>query len=217
MSRGIFITFEGPEKSGKSTQARLLEKYLKSKGWKTLFIREPGSTVIGEKIRRVLLDRKNDGMSLVAEMLLYTASRAQLVEEVIRPALRRGMIVLCDRFQDSTLAYQGYGCGLDVAVLEKVGKLATSGITPDLTLLLDFWQSRDKLKNESAPDRIELRPDAFHQRVKKGYFVLAGRYPQRIKIVRVEPGIQETQAKIREIVESCLLKKSSDKKRPSRS
>lgn len=216
-SQGMFITFEGCEKSGKSTQANLLSRYLKACGFKTLFIREPGSTVLGEKIRRILLDKRNDRMSLVAEMLLYMAARAQLVEEVIRPALARGMVVLCDRFQDSTLAYQGYGCGLEIAALKKMGRWATAGLTPDLTLLLDSWQSRDKLRNTSSPDRIELRPDAFHNRVKKGYRALARKYPSRIKTIRVQPSIRETQAEIREIVESCLLKKSSDKKRPSRS
>jgi len=216
-SRGMFLTFEGCEKSGKSTQARLLSRYLKARGFKTLFIREPGSTVLGEKIRRILLDKRNDRMSLATEMLLYMASRAQLVEEVIRPALAKGTVVLCDRFQDSTLAYQGYGCGLDIAVLEKTGRWATGGLTPDLTLLLDSWESRDKLRSTSSPDRIESRPDAFHNRVKKGYLALARAYPGRIKTVRVQPTIRETQAEIREIVESCLLKKSSDKKRPSRS
>jgi dTMP kinase len=213
----MFLTFEGCEKSGKSTQARLLSRYLKARGFKTLFIREPGSTVLGEKIRRILLDKRNDRMSLATEMLLYMASRAQLVEEVIRPALAKGTVVLCDRFQDSTLAYQGYGCGLDIAVLEKTGRWATGGLTPDLTLLLDSWESRDKLRSTSSPDRIESRPDAFHNRVKKGYLALARAYPGRIKTVRVQPTIRETQAEIREIVESCLLKKSSDKKRPSRS
>lgn len=216
-SRGMFLTFEGCEKSGKSTQARLLSRYMKARGFKTLFIREPGSTVLGEKIRRILLDKRNDRMSLATEMLLYMASRAQLVEEVIRPALAKGTVVLCDRFQDSTLAYQGYGCGLDIAVLEKTGRWATGGLTPDLTLLLDSWESRDKLRSTSSPDRIESRPDAFHNRVKKGYLALARAYPGRIKTVRVQPTIRETQAEIREIVESCLLKKSSDKKRPSRS
>ena len=216
-SRGMFITFEGCEKSGKSTQAKLLSRYLRARGLETLFIREPGSTILGEKIRRILLDKKNDKMSVATEMLLYMASRAQLVEEVIRPALAQGMVVLCDRFQDSTLAYQGYGCGLDIAVLEKTGRWATGGLTPDLTLLLDSWESRDRLRRTSSPDRIESRPDTFHNRVKKGYRTLAGKYPGRIKTVRVQPSIRETQAKIREIVESCLLKKSLDKKRPSRS
>ncbi|MFA5038384.1 MAG: dTMP kinase [Candidatus Omnitrophota bacterium] len=213
--KGFFITFEGPEKSGKSTQARLLESYLKGRGFKTVFIREPGSTAIGEKIRRVLLDKKNDGMSLAAEMLLYSAARAQLVSEVVSPALKKGAVVLCDRFQDSTIAYQGYGCGMDTRAIIDVGRLATQGLRPDLTLLLDFWQSRQHLRDERAPDRIEMRSGAFHARVKKGYFTLARKDPARIKIVRVQPDISRTQQRIREIVDQCLLKRSSDRKKRS--
>ncbi len=216
-TRGIFITFEGCEKSGKSTQARLLSRHLRARGFKTLFVREPGSTSLGEKIRKILLDKRNDRMSLATEMFLYMAARAQIVAEVIRPALAQGTVVLCDSFQDSTVAYQGYGCGLDIAVLERTGRWATGGLVPDLTLLLDSWQSRENLRSASAPDRIESRPDAFHNRVKNGYRALARKHPGRIKTVRVQPSIRQTQKKIREIVESCLLKRFSDKKRPSRS
>ena len=152
--RGKFITFEGPEKSGKSTQACLLSRYLKKRGFKILFIREPGFTAIGEKIRKLLLDKKNSRMSVMTEMLLYMAARAQVVQEVIRPALEKGFIVLCDRFQDSTLAYQGFGCGLDKNVIKTIGSFVMQEIKPDLTLLLDFWQSRENLKNQNALDRI---------------------------------------------------------------
>ncbi len=210
MKRGIFITFEGAEKSGKSTQARLLCAYLRRRGRKTLFIREPGSTVIGEKIRRVLLDRRHDRMSVPAEMLLYMAARAQLVEEVIRPALAKGVVVVCDRFLDSTIAYQGFGCGLGVDVLRRIGRIATGGLTPDLTLLLDFRQSGQHLKNEKARDRIEARPDAFHRRVKRGYIVLARRSRRRIKVVRVRDDVRATQAHIRVLVDTCLSMRSSD-------
>jgi dTMP kinase len=213
--KGMFITFEGPEKSGKSTQACLLSQYLKAKGFKTLFIREPGSTLIGEKIRKVLLDKKNRRMAAMTEMLLYMAARAQLIQEVIRPALERGFIVLCDRFQDSTLAYQGFGCGLDIGTIGKVGNFVTEGITPDLTLLLDFWQSQKHLKNQKAPDRIEMRPDSFHQRVKKGYFALAKKEPKRIKVIKVQKNRDQTQQMVREIVDQCLLKRSSVRKAPS--
>ncbi len=210
MKRGIFITFEGAEKSGKSTQARLLCVYLRRKGRKTIFIREPGSTVIGEKIRRVLLDRRHDRMSVVAEMLLYMAARAQLVEEVIRPALAKGVVVVCDRFLDSTIAYQGFGCGLDVEAIRRIGRIATGGFTPDLTLLLDFRQSREHLKNEKARDRIEARSDAFHRRVKRGYAALARQSRRRIKVVRVRDDVHATQACIRAIVDTCLLRELSD-------
>ena len=213
--KGFFITFEGPEKSGKSTQARLLETYLKKEGFKTVFVREPGSTVISEKIRRILLDKRHDGMAQMTEMFLYSAARAQLVEEVVRPALKRGCIVLCDRFQDSTIAYQGYGCGLPVHVITQTGRLATGGLKPDLTLLLDFWQSQEHLRNEALPDRIEMRPDAFHARVKKGYFALARQEPGRIKVVRVQDDKNRTQQYIRELVKQCLSRKSQDRKKRS--
>jgi dTMP kinase len=216
MRRGKFITFEGPEKSGKSTQAALLSGYLRSLGFKTIFVREPGSTKIGEKIRRLLLDTRHAEMSEMAEMLLYMAARAQLVAEVIAPALKKGCVVLCDRFLDSTLAYQGYGCGLDKDIIAKVGVWATDKVKPDLTLLLDFWASSANLKNHKTPDRIEMRPDAFHEKVRRGYFTLAQKEPGRIKIVRVEDKKEQTQSKIREIVDSCLLKRSSAKKVPSR-
>lgn len=206
--KGRLITFEGPEKSGKSTQAKLLSRYLKEKGYKTLFIREPGSTAISEKIRRVLLDKKNDSMSLLTETLLYLAARAQLVQEVIRPALKKGCIVLCDRFQDSTIAYQGYGCGVDINFIKEAGVYVTQGIQPDLTLLLDFWESKTHLRNHKAPDRIEMRPDAFHAKVKRGYFLLAKKKPRRIRIVKVQPAVSATQQRIREIVTACLLKRS---------
>jgi len=215
--KGRLITFEGPEKSGKSTQAKLLSRYLKKRGYRTLFVREPGSTLIGEKMRRILLDKGNAGMSVAAEMLLYMAARAQLVEQVIGPALKRGCIVLCDRFLDSTLAYQGFGCGVDIGLIKKIGALAAAGIKPDLTLLLDFWQSRSYLKNHKSPDRIEMRCDAFHRRVRKGYFLLAKNEPRRIKVVCVQKDLNETQAIIREIVDRCLLKRSSDRKTRSRS
>lgn len=207
MQRGKFITFEGPEKSGKSTQAKLLADYLKNSGYKTIFIREPGSTKIGEAIRKVLLNKKNQEMSIMAEMLLYMAARAQLVEQVIEPALKKGYIVLCDRFLDSTIAYQGSGCGLGVSVIKKIGELSTSGLMPDLTLLLDFWASKTHLKNHNNPDRIEMRSSAFHKRVKNGYFVLAKKNPKRIKIIKVQDQMSDTQKIIREIVLKCLLKK----------
>jgi dTMP kinase len=215
MRKGHFITFEGPEKSGKSTQADLLSVYLRARGRKVLFLREPGSTAIGEKIRRILLDKKNVRMSMATEMMLYMAARAQLVEEVIRPFLSRGGIVLCDRFLDSTVAYQGYGAGLDAGWIRRCGQFATGGLTPDLTLLLDFWKSPVHLKNDKRPDRIEMRSRAFHGRVRRGYFQMARQEPRRIKIIRVRDDIAETQRVIRETVESCLFKGLSGKKRPS--
>lgn len=215
LKKGRFITFEGAEKSGKSTQARLLIEYLEKKGYEVVFVREPGSTKIGEKIRHLLLDVEHQEMSILTEMLLYMAARAQLVREVIRPALVKGAIVLCDRFYDSTLAYQGFGCGLDKGVIKAVNNVATEGMKPDLTLLLDFFKSCDSLKREACRDRIEMRSDLFHERVKKGYFALAKIEPERIKIIKVQDNLDKTQELIREIVNQCLLKKSSARIQPS--
>ncbi len=208
LEKGRFITFEGSEKSGKSTQAQLLSGYLKEKGYETVFVREPGSTRIGEKIRHLLLDVEHQEMSILTEMFLYMAARAQLMEEIIKPALSKGAVVLCDRFYDSTLAYQGFGGGLDRGMIKTVNDVATSVIKPDLTLLLDFFQSEASLKKESCRDRIEMRPDLFHERVKMGYFELAKKEPGRIKVVKVAQSRDETQRLIREIVDQCLSKKS---------
>jgi len=136
--KGTFITFEGSEGCGKSTQSRLLYQYLKRKGYKAIYLREPGSTAIGEKIRKILLDAKNLTLTPVSEMLLYMAARSQIVDEMIKPALAAGEVVICDRFLDSTLAYQGYGLGLDIKLLEEIGKHVTRKIRPDLTILLDL-------------------------------------------------------------------------------
>lgn len=208
-SRGMFITFEGPEKSGKSTHARLLEKYLRGRGYATLFVREPGSTRTGERIRRILLDKKAQGMSVFCEMLLYMAARAQLADEAIRPALEKGVVVLCDRFLDSTIAYQGYGCGLDIAVIKEIGSRIVGDLTPDLTLLLDFCESTHRLRRTSSRDRIEMRPDAFHRRVREGYRRLSREEKGRIKIVSVLSDKSQTQDSIRKIVDICLSRKSS--------
>lgn len=206
MARGYLITLEGPEKSGKSTQSKLLAQYLKQKGRKVCFVREPGSTLIGEKLRRLILDTEHAGMSLWTEALLYMAARAQLLEEVIRPALKNGFIVLCDRFTDSTIAYQGFGCGLPVKAIGTIGMHATAGIEPDLTLLLDFWASTRQRKSGARKDRIEGRSDAFHRRVKAGYFALARRYPRRIKVIKVCEDKRQTHLKIREVVDACLFR-----------
>ena len=161
-----FITFEGFEGSGKSTQARLLCRYLKSKGKNVLHIREPGGVVISEKIRGILLDVKNKGMGKICETLLYMAARAQLVEEIIAPALKKGRTVICDRFLDSTLAYQGYGAGVDLAFIRQTGKAATKNIAPDLTLLFDIPVKKGLARTGKVKDRIELRSLQYHNRVR---------------------------------------------------
>lgn len=198
--KGTFITFEGSEGSGKSTQSKLLYQYLRRKGFDVLYLREPGGTAISEKVRRVLLDARHDAMSQAAEMLLYMAARAQLVEEVIRPALSKGRIVICDRFLDSTLAYQGYGLGMDIGLIRRVGAFATGGIKPTLTIFLDLAVTKGLRHRRASRDRIEKRPLHYHERVRKGYLALAAQEPFRIKVVKVEKDKMKTQAAIREVV-----------------
>ncbi|MCX5714460.1 MAG: dTMP kinase [Candidatus Omnitrophica bacterium] len=202
--KGAFITFEGSEGCGKSTQAKLLYGFLKRKGCKVIFLREPGGTKISEKIRKILLDKKNDGMSPISEMLLYMAARAQVMGEIIRPALGAGKIVLCDRFLDSTIAYQGYGLGMDIGFIKSIGKFVTQGLQPDLTILLDMPLKeafRCRAKNK---DRIEERSLSYHKRVLDGYFKLAAGEPGRIKVVKVLKFKAQTQTKIRKITADFL-------------
>jgi dTMP kinase len=205
--RGKFITFEGPEKSGKSTQAKLLKQYLSQRGFSCLFVREPGSTSLGERIRKVLLDKKNTHISHSAEMLLYMAARAQLVKDIIKPALKEGKVVICDRFLDSTIAYQGYGLGMDIKLIKKIGGFATLGIGPDITILLDLGARESLFKQNHKKDRIELRSKNYHNKVRKGYLLLAKEYPRRIKVIKVKESIFSTQKDIQDIIDRCLLKK----------
>ncbi|MBU0710017.1 MAG: dTMP kinase [Candidatus Omnitrophica bacterium] len=203
--RGKFITFEGSEGCGKSTQSRMLSRYLKGRGCKVVYIREPGGTKISEKIREILLNPKNKKISANCEMLLYMAARVQIVEEVIRPALLGGKIVICDRFLDSTVVYQGFGLGIDIQLIKKMGIFATGGLKPHLTILLDL-PVRDGLKKRgSSKDRIERRPYSYHLRVRKGYLKLAAQETNRIKVIKVENNKNKTQNKIREAVEKYVF------------
>ena len=203
--RGKLITFEGSEGCGKSTQSRLLYEYLKNKGRRVTYLREPGGTKISEKIRNILLDCENDNMSEAAEMLLYMAARAQIVHEVIRPALLKGRIVLCDRFSDSTVAYQGFGLGIDVDLIKSIGNFSTCGVKPDLTIFLDLPVERGLKHRERGKDRIEKRPLSYHSRVRRGYLKLAASEPKRIKIVRVAKDKALTQQRIRKLVEEYVI------------
>jgi len=203
--RGKFITFEGSEGSGKSTQSNLLYQYLRRKGFKVVCLREPGGTIISEKLRKILLDAHNQSITPISEMLLYMAARNQLIHEIIRPALRKGKIVICDRFIDSTLAYQGYGLRMDIKLIKDVGDFVTDGIKPDLTILLDLPVKKGLRHRRSIEDRIEERAFAYHLRVRRGYLKLAQLEPKRIKIVKVDKDKIETQRKIREVA-ACHLK-----------
>ncbi|MFA4889679.1 MAG: dTMP kinase [Candidatus Omnitrophota bacterium] len=206
--KGLFITFEGSEGCGKSTQSKLLCEFLKRKGFAVVFLREPGATRISEKIRDILLDGKNQAISAECEMLLYMAARAQIVSEVIKPELAKGKIVVCDRFLDSTLAYQGYGLGVNLAAIKYTGKFATQGIKPDLTIFLDLPLEIGLRHRAKTQDRIEQRHLSYHKRVRAGYLKLIKLEPSRIKLVKVAESIAETQNRIRELVSRVLSKRS---------
>jgi dTMP kinase len=205
LKKGVLITFEGPEGSGKSTQIKLLCRHLRRMRVKVLQLREPGSTQIGEKIRDILLDPKNSQMSTICEMLLYQAARAQLVKEKILSALRHRTVVILDRFLDATICYQGAGSGLDVKLIKQIGALATWGLKPDLTILLDL-PVHEGLRRSKRRDRIERKSLQFHLRVRKGYLKLADANPGRIKVVAPAKEINKTQNAIREIVHRTLRK-----------
>ncbi len=202
--KGKFITFEGSEGCGKSTQSYLLYKYLKAKGYPVVYLREPGGTKISEKIRKILLDPDNH-IAPLCETLLYMAARAQVVNDIIKPALLKGKIVICDRFLDSTLAYQGFGLGVDINFIRHLGNFATEGIKPDLTIFLDLPIKKGLLHRALSKDRIEKRSYLYHLRVRKGYLKLAGFEPKRIKIARVDEDKRQTQAKIRGLAEEYVL------------
>ena len=208
---GLFVTFEGGEGSGKTTQLKSLLAHLRATGRDVLDTRDPGGTPIGKQIRELLLDRENTRMAAMAELFLYEASRAQLVDEVIRPALRKGRIVLCDRFTDSTLAYQGHGRGLDRDLILRFNDLATGGLRPDLTLLLDLppevglARAENRLAHpRSRRDRMEEERLSFHQRVREGYLAIAAAEPARVALLDASCGILELGAQIRRRLEAVL-------------
>lgn len=184
--KGKFITLEGSEGSGKSTQAALIVEYLKSKNLPVMLLREPGGVKIAEKIRELLLNVKNTAMGDECETFLYMAARAQLVKEILLPALEKGQIVICDRFLDSTIAYQGWGNGIDISAIESMGNFAVGGLKPDLTLLFDIDTKQGLSRTNAAKDRIELRSLEYHNRVRQGYLDLAKKNPKRIKVISVD-------------------------------
>jgi dTMP kinase len=210
---GLFITLEGPEGSGKSTQAKALGEYLEGRGYSVLVTREPGGTSIGDQIRRLLHSTENTRMHPRTETLLYCASRAQLVEEVIKPHLDHGGVVICDRFADSTLAYQGFGYGLELGLVKSIIALVTGSLVPDMTFYLDlpvedglgrkFEASRAGETEWNRMDQLEL---AFHQRVRAGYLEMA-RKGGRWVILDATLPIEEIQRAIRERVKERLLAK----------
>ncbi len=208
---GLFVTFEGGEGTGKTTQLKALLGSLRAAGREALETRDPGGTPIGNQIRAILLDRENVRMTATTELLLYEASRVQLVREVIRPALAAGRIVLCDRFSDSTVAYQGYGRGLDLELVTRLNALGADSLAPDLTFLFDLdpavglARAAERLSSpRKAGDRMEGEVLAFHQRVRAGYHALAAADPIRFVVLDASRGIVDIEAEVRRRLEARL-------------
>jgi dTMP kinase len=180
---GLLITFEGLDFSGKSTQIQLLSSKLSAMGFRVISSRDPGSTDIGEKARKMLADRKNSAMTVMSELNLFNVSRSQLVKEILTPALSNGMIALCDRFYDSTTAYQGFGRGFDRDYILKTNKLVTEGLVPNLTLFLDISIDEMMKRSKGKYDRIESSGREFFERAREGYLFIAKEEPERFKII----------------------------------
>lgn len=199
MSKGLFITFEGGDGCGKTTQIKLLDEYLRSKGYQTLLTREPGSKGLGIKLREILLNYDGE-VSPRAESFLFLADRAQHVDCIIKPALENGVIVLCDRHTDSTVAYQGYGRGLDLEQIHNLNSIATNGLKPDLTIVLDVDVETSQKRVGAERDRMESAGIEFFERVRKGFLEIAKQEPERVKVVDSTQTIEEIHKQILELV-----------------
>lgn len=204
LERGLFITFEGIDGCGKTTHIRYLTETLENLGYSVLCLREPGGTAIGERLRDLLLDKAQTRMEARTELLLFEAARAQIVSERIRPALAAGTLVICDRFADSTVAYQGYGRGLDLDVIRELNAFACAGLVPDLTLLLDLgdaaFQARIARRSDDEKDRLDLESRDFLERTRRGFLELWQNEPDRIKRISTEREKAVTRAEIETLV-----------------
>ena len=205
--KGIFITFEGIDGCGKSTQCELLKNFLTDSGKEFIFVREPGGTVIGERIREILLDKKNSQMTARTELLLFEAARAQITDEVIKPALEEGKIVICDRFFDSSSAYQGMARGMGMDFVSGLNMAATGGLKPDITFFFDI-SAEEALerrgKRGEASDRIELAGLKFQEDVRQGYLELAKNSGGRIVTIDAKLGIDEIFEQVKEALEGKI-------------
>lgn len=200
MTQGLFITFEGPDGCGKTTQMNLLAQYFEKKGKKVVLTREPGGKGLGEKVREILLNY-NGEVSDRCESFLFLADRAQNIDIIVKPAVKQGEIVLCDRHIDSTVAYQGYGRGLDINEINMLNNLATGGKKPDLTLVFDVDVETSMKRVGKEKDRMESAGIDFHNRVRNGYLELAKQEPERIKVLDATKTIEEIHEKVVEIIE----------------
>lgn len=202
--RGLFITFEGLDGCGKTTQIELLKRRLESDGYRVVLTREPGGTKISEQIRDIILDVDNGEMSYVCEMMLYAAARAQLVKEVIRPAMEDNAIVLCDRFVDSSYVYQGIARGIGIDVVRKINEIALSGVCPDATIFFNISPEESKKRRLGDADRIEREKIEFHRKVYQGYLDIARMFPERIHLIDASHSIEEVGENVFKCVKKIL-------------
>lgn len=214
MLRGLFVTFEGPDGSGKSTQLQYLAKYLQQQNYDIVTTREPGGTSISDQIRKVILDPEHQEMAAQTEILLYAASRAQHVQEKIKPALERGKLVLCDRFVDASIAYQGFGLGYGEEVIRQINSFATGGLVPDRTYMIDLapeegrrrMEARRSTEFKQGLDRIEQKDLEYHARVREGFQLLA-REHSRIMLIQGDQSIEAIHQIILEDLKNLLQRK----------
>lgn len=214
--RGLFITLEGIDGAGKSTQLRLLVRYLRRRGFSVRATREPGGTRVGERIRGILLASSTHALAPLAELSLMYSARAQHLEEVVRPSLARGEVVVSDRYNDASLAYQGYGRELGVAVVKALDRVVCGKTQPDLTMVLDLSprqalaraQGRE-LRRNSRRGRFEAQGVTFHERVRAGYLLIARQDPRRVKVVRADRPVVEVQAEVRRLVDEFLVRRGN--------
>ena len=200
---GLFITFEGADGCGKTTQIKLLDEYLRSKGFTTLLTREPGGKGLGEKVREILLNYDGE-VSSVCESFLFLADRAQNVDCIIKPAVKKGTIVLCDRHTDSTIAYQGYGRGVNMEELHRLNNIATSGMKPDLTFVFDIDVQTSQSRVGSEKDRMESSGIEFFERVRNGYLEIAKQEPERVKVIDSTKSIEEIHRQVIGYIENAI-------------
>ncbi|MBX9678205.1 MAG: dTMP kinase [Gemmataceae bacterium] len=199
MSRAPFLSLDGLDGAGKSTQCRLLAEWLREQGWNVTQCADPGGTVVGQSLRQILLD-KSQRMSMTAETLLFMASRAQLVDEIIRPSLEAGNLVLSDRFLLANVVYQGHAGGMDPEKVRDLALFATAGLEPDLVVVLDLPKDLAKTRRTGKADRVESRDETYHERVRSGFLIEAKQRPDRIRVVDASASAEEVQSRIREAV-----------------
>ena len=203
MKSGLFITFEGADGCGKSTQMKLLAEYLTDNNFEIVFTREPGAKGLGEKIREILLNYKGE-VSDMCESFLFLADRAQNIDIIVKPAIRQGKIVLCDRHIDSTVAYQGYGRGLNLDRINKLNALATNGLKPDLTFVFDIDIETSMERVGKNKDRMESAGKEFHNRVRNGYLEIAKQEPERIKVIDAKQSVEEIHKQVVDIIKNYI-------------